>query len=78
MITGNGLGGDLRELLRNTLYLASTAEEESMLDEFAACRIEKKEDVRDLFISKFFSAAKRTILPTAALLTQSETGLARA
>src|SRR5262249_12314065 len=54
MITEQRRGQDLSELLRNTLYLASMPEKESMLDEFAPCRIQQIEDVRDLFVPKFF------------------------
>jgi len=50
----SGKGADLTELLKNTLYLASMPEEESMLDEFAPCGIRRAEDVRDLFVPKFF------------------------
>ncbi|HEY6331362.1 MAG TPA: amidohydrolase family protein, partial [Blastocatellia bacterium] len=46
-----GRFGDLEKMLG---LLNSVTEDPKMLDEWAACRIERVEDIRDLFVSKFY------------------------
>lgn len=46
--------GRLDQAGQEVAVLAKTAEEPASLDEFAACQIERPEDIRDLFIPHFY------------------------
>jgi predicted TIM-barrel fold metal-dependent hydrolase len=47
-------GGRLEQAGREVGLLAESREDPAMLDEFAACRIERAEDIHDLFVPHFY------------------------
>jgi len=51
---GKMVQGKLAQLETRMGVLDSRREDPAMLDEFAACRIERAEDIRDLFVSSFY------------------------
>ena len=51
---GKMVEGKLDELEKRASVLNSRREDPAMLDEFAACHIEKKTDIRDLFVPNFY------------------------
>jgi hypothetical protein len=51
---GKMVEGRLGQLDRVLGLLASPQEEPAMLDEWAACQIERPEDIRDLFVPHFY------------------------
>jgi predicted TIM-barrel fold metal-dependent hydrolase len=51
---GKMVEGRLGEMEKMLGLLNSVHEDPKMLDEWAACRIERVEDIRDLFVSKFY------------------------
>ena len=51
---GKMVEGKIDQLDKTLGILASTREHPEMLDEFAPCRIDRAEDVRDLFVPRFY------------------------
>jgi len=51
---GNMVEGRLDQLRNGTGLLEGDRDETDMLDEWAACRIDRAEDIRDLFVSNFY------------------------
>ncbi|HWP43119.1 MAG TPA: amidohydrolase family protein [Blastocatellia bacterium] len=51
---GNMVEGRLDQIDRVLGLLNSTREDPAMLDEWAACKIERPEDIRDLFVPSFY------------------------